>query len=84
METLDDYAAEVEQSVRSAVEHAMTMLAKDRTPARDESTDMLDMLLSFVEERSGEFAEFAMEHDGLTTRTDPRDGLRYVTNEVAA
>lgn len=84
METIDEYAAEVEQSVRSAVAHAMLMLTKDRTPERDESTEVLDLLLAFVEERSGEFAEFAMEYDGLTTRTDPADGLRYVVAEGVA
>ena len=84
METIDEYAAEVEQSVRSAVAHAMLMLTKDRTPERDESTEVLDLLLAFVEGRTGELAEFAMERDGLTTRTGPRDGLRYVVPEVAA
>ena len=83
METVDDYAAEVEQHVRSAVAHAMLVFKLDPTQDRLESADWLDVALEAVE-RGINPVEVAMERKGLTSFTDRRDGLRYVTSEVAA
>ena len=84
METIDEYAENVEQAVRSAVAHAVFVLGKGSTPIREMSARWLELLLEASD--SERLVEAALAADGFeVTGPHPQDGLRYVRPaEVAA
>lgn len=84
METLDEYADNVEQAVRSAVAHAVFVLGKGSTPIREMSARWLELLLEAAEPER--LVELALAADGYeVTGPNPSDGLLYVRPaEVAA
>ena len=80
METLDDYAANVERGARAAIRLAVHELRKCGTPMSLRAARTLELLR--IDDAA--MLDEAMQADGVTTRTDPRDGLRYIVSEVAA
>lgn len=80
METVDDYAENVERGARAAIGLAVHELRKCGTPMTLRAAHTLELLRLDLDAMLDE----AMQADGLTTFTDQRDGLRYVTSEVAA
>lgn len=81
METIDDYAANVERGARAAIRLAVHELRKCGTPMSLRAARTLELLR--IDHDA--MLDDAMLADGLTTRTDPRDGLRYiVADEVVA
>ena len=80
METIDEYAANVERGARAAIRLAVHELRKCGTPMSLRAARTLELLR--IDDDA--MLDDAMLADGLTTRTDPRDGLRYVVPEVAA
>lgn len=80
METLDDYAANVERGAHAAVALAVHELRKCGTPMSLRAARTLELLR--IDHDA--MLDDAMQADGVTTRTDPRDGLRYIVAEGVA
>ena len=80
METLDDYAENVERGARAAVALAVHELRRCGTPMSLRAARTLELLR--IDDAA--MLDDAMQSDGLTSYTDPRDGLRYIVSEVAA
>ena len=80
METIDEYAANVERDARAAVALAAHELRKRGTPMSLRAAATLERLRIDHDATLDD----AMLADGLTTRTDPRDGLRYIVAEEVA
>ena len=80
METIDDYAAEVERGARAAIGLAVHELRRRGTPMSLRAAHMLELLRL----DDAAMLDEAMQADGVTTRTDPADGLRYIVAEGVA
>lgn len=80
VETLDDYAANVERGAHAAIALAAHYLRKAGTPMSLLAAHQLELLRL----DDAAMLDEAMQADGVTTRTDPRDGLRYIVAEGVA
>jgi len=82
METLDEYAENIERNARASLALAAHELRKNRTPMSDLAAHTLELLRDHIDVDG--LVEDALTADGYDVRTDPADGLRYIVRGVAA
>ena len=82
METLDEYAENIERGAKASISLAVHELRKCGTPMSLRAAHTLELLRDHIDVDG--LVEDALTADGYDVRVDPRDGLRYIVRGVAA